>query len=88
MADEITRFPGAASISFREILTTVDDAGGDYTQLFRLALKSFQDAGPTIRPDSGAEVKDYFEDLVRAYFAIGTLLGANRELMVKSLRHE
>lgn len=86
MADEITRFPGAASISFDELLATVDDAAGDYNQLFRIALKSFQNAGPSIRPDTGAEVKDFFEDLALAYFAMGTLLGAKRELMVKSLR--
>lgn len=86
MADEITRFPGAAAISFDELLAAVDDAAGDYNQLFRIALKSFQNAGPSIRPDTGAEVKDFFEDLALAYFAIGTLLGAKRELMVKSLR--
>ena len=85
MADEITRFPGAASISFDELLATVDDVAGDYNQLFRIALKSFQNAGPSIRPDTGAEVKDFFEDLALAYFAMGTLLGAKRELMVRSL---
>jgi len=63
-----------------------DDAAGGYNQLFRIALKSFQNAGPSIRPDTGAEVKDFFEDLALAYFAMGTLLGAKRELMVKSLR--
>lgn len=86
MADEITRFPGAASISFDDLLATINEAAGDYKELFGIALRAFQNAGPSIRPGTGAEVKDFFEDLALAYFAMGTLLGAKRELMVKSLR--
>lgn len=89
MTDNVTPFPSAAGTQMDELLATIDAAEGNKTELLRIALRSFKEATAILDSDAPAEEGDSFalvESLGMAYFALGTILEARRDIMVMSLR--
>lgn len=63
------------------------DGVADSAQILRMASQAFRQAAERFGPGAtDDDVRKLIDDLVRAYFATGALLGAGRELMIKSLR--
>lgn len=89
MTDNVIPFPSAAGIPMDEMLAAIDAAEGNKTELLRIALRSFNEATTILDSDTPAEEGDSFalvESLGMAYFALGTILDARREIMLMSLR--
>ncbi len=89
MTDNVTPFPSAAGTPMDELLATIDAAEGNKTELLRIALRSFKEATAILDADAPAEEGDSFalvESLGMAYFALGTILEARRDIMVMSLK--
>lgn len=89
MTDNVTPFPSAAGAPMDEMLAVIDAAEGNKTELLRIALRSFNEATAILAADRAAEDGDSFalvESLGMAYFALGTILEARRDIMVMSLR--
>jgi hypothetical protein len=89
MTDNVTPFPSASGAPMDEMLATIDAAEGNKTELLRIALRSFNEATAILAGDAAAEDGDSFalvESLGMAYFALGTILDARRDIMVMSLR--
>ena len=89
MTDNVTPFPSAAGTPMDELLATIDAAEGNKTELLRIALRSFKEATAILDSDAPAEEGDSFalvESLGMAYFALGTILEARRDIMVMSLK--
>ena len=89
MTDNVTPFPSVAATPIDELLATIDAAEGNKTELLRIALRSFKEATAIFHTDTPAEEGDSFaliESLNMAYFALGTILKARRDIMVMSLR--
>jgi hypothetical protein len=78
-----------AAVEIDDLLATIDEAKDNPVRLFMIALESFQDAGAVIKPDaSGEDARQFVSDITLAYFAVGTLLDAKHDLMVRSVRQE
>lgn len=89
MTDNVIPFPSAAGTPMDEMLATIDAAEGNKTELLRIALRSFNEATTILEADTPAVEGDSFalvESLGMAYFALGTILDARREIMLMSLR--
>lgn len=71
-----------------EMLSTIDAAEGNKTELLRIAFRSLKEATAMLKSDIATEQGDRFalvESLGVAYFALGTILDARRDIMMMSL---
>jgi len=89
MTDNVTPFPSAAGTPMDDLLAMIDAAHGNKTELLKMAVRSCKEATAILDPAIPAEEGDSFalvESLGTAYFALGTILEAQRDIMVMSLR--
>ena len=89
MTDNVLSFPSTAGSPMDDLLAPIDAAQGNKTELLRIALRSFKEATAIL--DSGAPAEEgdsvaLVESLGVAYFALGTILDARRDIMMMSLR--
>lgn len=71
-----------------DMLASIDAEEGNKTALLRIAFRSLNEATAILKSDIGGEQGDsvaLVESLGMAYFALGTILDARRDIMVMSL---
>jgi hypothetical protein len=90
MTDNVMPFPGGEARKMSRIdehFAAIDGSKENLSAIMLMAVTAIAGAGDIAQPGStGEDARRFADNMTRAWFAIGELLGAKRDLMVKALR--